>query len=243
MNETQTPEPKQASTITLDKKTILLLLALVASTVAIILLLIVGSIFLVIYVSNKYAEKPVNPAEVIQEIILPQDVPYLGNKDAKVTVVEYADFQCPFCKKFHDTIFKNIQKDFIDTNKIKFVYQDFPFLGEESFLAAEAAACAKEQGKYWEMHNRIYEAQAGENVGTYTADNLKKLAVGVGLKADEFNQCLDTHKTKIAIETTYDEAVGYTVEATPTVFINGRKLEGVPKYPTLKKLIEEELAK
>lgn len=239
-----TNETKPASTITLDKKTILVLLALIASTVAIILLLIICSIFLVIYVSNKYAAKNNAPAEdIIQEIVLPQDVPFLGNKEAKVTIVEYADFQCPFCKKFHDTIFKNLQKDFIDSNKIKFVYQDFPFLGEESFLAAEAAACAKDQGKYWEFHNRIYEVQAGENVGTYIPENLKKLAAGLGLNAEQFNQCLDSHKTKSLVETSYDSAVGYGVEATPTIFINGKKLEGLPKYPTVKKLIEEELGK
>jgi protein-disulfide isomerase len=113
----------------------------------------------------------------------------------------------------------------------------------KSFLAAEAAACAKDQGKYWEFHNRIYEVQAGENVGTYIPENLKKLAVGLGLNAEQFNQCLDSHKTKSLVETSYDSAVGYGVEATPTVFINGKKLEGLPKYPTVKKLIEEELGK
>ena len=93
----------------------------------------------------------------------PEGAPRLGDAGAKVTIVEFADFQCPFCGRFQQTVYPQIKSDYIDTGKAAFIYQDFSFLGEESTVAAEAAKCAGDQGKFWEYHDYLFTHQKGEN--------------------------------------------------------------------------------
>ncbi|MBI5139539.1 thioredoxin domain-containing protein [Candidatus Nomurabacteria bacterium] len=111
--------------------------------------------------------KSANPEDFIKltslevEKLIKDGAPVLGNTEAKVAVVEFADFQCPYCGKYFKEIFPEIKKQYIDTGKIKFIYTNFAFLGEESINAARGAKCAQEQNKFWEYHDYLYKNQKG----------------------------------------------------------------------------------
>ncbi len=184
-------------------------------------------------------QAPAVPQQV--DIKLPDTAPILGNKDAKVTIIEYADFQCPFCKKLYDTVFKQLKTEYIDTGKVKFSYQDYAFLGEESNFSAEAAKCAQDQGKFWEFHNYLYDNQGGENEGAFSLANMKKFGIAVGLNTKDFNTCVDSRIHKVDVESETQGANQYGVQATPTVFVNGKRFEGAQSYATFKQAIEEAL--
>ncbi len=166
-----------------------------------------------------------------------------GSDDAKVTVIEFADFQCPFCGEWQRTIFPKLKSEYIDTGKVKFIFWDLAFLGEESFKAAEAAVCAKDQGKFWEYHDELYNSQYGENQGAFSDPNLKKLAKDLQLDTDIFNKCFDARLYKSLIEESNSMSQQYGVTSTPTVMINGNPIEGVLPWENYKQIIETELAK
>ncbi len=181
------------------------------------------------------------PSVPVDVAALPDDDAVLGDPNAPVTIVEFSDFQCPFCGKFFDETFPQIKKKYIDTGKVKLVYRDFPLgIHEMAQTYAEAAECAHEQGKFWEMHDKIFGEQKN---GVATVDDLKKWARGFGVKEDQFNTCLDTKK--YAEEVTKDlkdgEAVG--VQGTPSFFINGKLVVGAVPFSVLEKEIEAALKK
>ena len=179
---------------------------------------------------------------------------YLGDPKAPVHFVEFGDFQCPFCGKFHKEAFSDLKKDYIATGKVKMTYIDLAFLGEESIKSAEAAQCAGDQGQYWKYYDFIYsylwdnyytQNKNGENAGVLAADHLKKFAKDLGLDAAKFNECFDSRKFKSKVEesqTVAQKVLGDQI-STPTSFVNGRIISGALPYAQLKKLIDEELAK
>jgi protein-disulfide isomerase len=122
------------------------------------------------------------------------DVPRLGDPNAPVTIVEYADFQCPFCEKVFQSVLPQIKTKYIASGKANFVFQDFAFLGPESTRAAEAAKCAGAQGKFWDYHDTLYQSQNGENQGAFADPKLKGFAKTLGLDITQFNTCLTTKK-------------------------------------------------
>ncbi|PIR79879.1 MAG: hypothetical protein COU25_03050 [Candidatus Levybacteria bacterium CG10_big_fil_rev_8_21_14_0_10_35_13] len=171
----------------------------------------------------------------------PGNLPVLGNKDAKVTIIEFADFQCPFCKRLFDETISQLKKEYVDTGKVKLYYRHFAFLGEESNWAAEASECANEQGKFWGFHDYLYTNQGGENVGAFSKDNLKTFAANLGLNTSQFNTCLDSGKysQKVLDDVTAGQTAGVT--GTPTLFINGTMLVGAEPYSNIKAQIEKAL--
>ncbi len=177
------------------------------------------------------------------DIVLPENKSQQGSTDAKVTVIEFADFQCPYCGEWQKEIYSKLKSEFIDTGKVKFAFWDFAFLGEESVKAAEAALCAKDQNKFWEFHDYLYLHQNGENQGTFSDINLKKFAGSIGLDQLMFNKCFDERTYKANIEESTNAGSSYGVSSTPTIFINGLKFEGVMPYENYKQIIESELAK
>lgn len=150
----------------------------------------------------------------------------IGNPKAKVTVVEFEDFQCPFCKRFHDETWETLKKEYIDTNKILFIHQDLAFLGPESEIAAQASHCASDQGKFWEFRDYLYGKQGGENSGVMSKENLKKYAKEMGLNSTEFDGCLDLGKYKDLVADTKEFAGKYGISGTPTFIINDQKISG-----------------
>ena len=173
----------------------------------------------------------------------PGRLPIKGNKDAKVTVIEFADFQCPFCQRWFTESEANLIKDYVDTGKVKFAYRHFAFLGQESNFAAEASECANDQDKFWEFHDYLYKNQKGENQGAFSKENLKGFAKTLGLNTSEFNSCLDSgkHTKAVTDDTQAGQAAG--VSGTPTAFVNGISIVGAQPYDSFKTLIDQELAK
>ncbi|KKW28858.1 MAG: DsbA oxidoreductase [Parcubacteria group bacterium GW2011_GWB1_52_7] len=159
-----------------------------------------------------------------------------------MTVVEFSDFQCPFCGRFYKNVEPRLLDEYVKTGKVRFVYRDFAFLGDESTWAAEAAECADEQGKFWEYHNYLFERQNGENQGAFSKVNLKSFAKAVGLEGSKFDQCFDGGKYTAEVEKDLADARALGVNATPTSFINGVKVTGAVPYESFKVSIEEALA-
>jgi protein-disulfide isomerase len=174
---------------------------------------------------------------------LPSDIPFLGNKDAQVTVVEFADYQCPFCGQFQKEIYPQLKKEYIDTGKIKYVYQNFPFLGQESQDAAEAAQCAGVQGKFWEYHDALFAHQNGENEGAFSLEKLATLGTTVGVNANDLLSCVKARTFAATIDKEMQGGVAAGVDSTPSIFINGYLLTGVRDYAEYKKFIDQGLAR
>lgn len=190
--------------------------------------------------TNVYSE--INEQSPI-DIKLPEILGSQGSEDSKVVVVEFADFQCPFCGEWQKEIYSKLKTEYIDSKKIKFVFWPIAFLGEESNKAAEAALCAKDQGKFWEYHDILYLNQSGENQGAFADYKLQSLADKIGIKQEDFITCFNSRIFKPHIEDLTNSSATYGVNSTPTVFINGQKLEGVQPWENYKLLIESELNK
>lgn len=178
----------------------------------------------------------------VVDIKLNSNVPYLGSGSAKVTVVEYADYQCPFCERFFNTVMPEIKSKYIDTGKIKFVYQDFAFLGPDSTSASEAAHCAADQGKFWQYHDYLFKNQGQENSGWASAENQKKIAANLGLNTSQFNQCLDGKKYEAQVNAETAAGKSYGVSGTPTVFVNGKAIVGAQPAASFTQAIDAALA-
>lgn len=164
--------------------------------------------------------------------------PLKGNPEAKVLMVEFSDFQCPYSKRFYKQIFPQIEKEYIATGKVKAVYRDYPLsIHTQAKGAAAAARCAARQSKFWEMRDKL------SNSDTLDNESIKEYAQEVGLNSAKFNECLDTPEVTAEVEKEISEAEKIGVESTPSLFINGRLIEGAYPFEVFKKIIEEELAK
>ncbi|MBI3032942.1 DsbA family protein [Candidatus Woesearchaeota archaeon] len=165
---------------------------------------------------------------------------FKGAKDAKITMIEWSDFQCPFCGKFYTDTLSQIQKDYIDTGKVKLVFKHFPLsFHENAQKAAESAECAGEQNKekFWAMHDKMFENQEA-----LTVVDLKKYAKELGLKEDKFNDCLGTSKyaQKVADDMQQGQKAG--ISGTPGFTINGVLISGAQPYENFKKVFEQILS-
>lgn len=172
------------------------------------------------------------------------DDPFMGKEKAEVTIVEFSDFQCPFCRTFWRDALPQIKKEYIDTGKVKFVYRDYPLsFHSAAKVSAEASECADEQGKYWEMHDKIFGEQSKQGTGTvtYGAVELKNWASQIGLDSTKFNQCLDSGKYKSEVEKDLADGSAYGVSGTPTLYINGKPIVGAQPFSTFKAVIDDEL--
>lgn len=179
---------------------------------------------------------------------LADDDPVLGNPEAPVTVVEFSDFQCPFCRRFYLSTLSEIKEKYVKTGKVKFIYRDFPLasIHEMAQTYAEAGECADEQGKFWPMHDKIFDEQDKRGAGTvsdYTASDVKLWARELGLDGAKFDQCLDSGKYATEVAKDFSDGEKAGVQGTPATFVNGRLLSGAVPFAQFKVMIEEELAK
>ena len=124
---------------------------------------------------------------------------------------------------------------------MRFVFRQFAFIGEESSWAAEATECANEQSRFWDYYDKLFEEQAGENVGAFSQENLKRFAADLELDTEKFNQCLDSgqYREKVRQETIQGQQEG--VRGTPTLFVNGRLIENGADYRALRTAVEAAL--
>lgn len=193
--------------------------------------------------SSQVAKPDQETAQPKLELDIPKELSFLGSNDAKVTIVEFADFQCPFCGEWQKNVFPKLKAEYIDTGKVRFAYWDFPFLGQESVMAATAARCAKEQNKFWEFHDALFAAQKGENQGAFNLTSLNRIATNLKLDQKTFEACLHDKNYKQTINDIFDKANGVGISSTPTIVINGYKFEGVMPWGKYKQIIDAELGK
>lgn len=160
--------------------------------------------------------------------------PAKGPKDAPITIVEFSDFQCPYCSRVMPTL-KQIEDRYGE--RVRLVFRDFPLpIHPLAPKAAEAAACAEEQGRFWEMHDKLFANQGGLQVA-----DLKQRALELGLDADQFNQCLDSGKHEGNWKKDVAEGTRYGVSGTPAFFVNGRLVSGARPLEDFTRVIDEEL--
>lgn len=181
-----------------------------------------------------YIPKPRRPTFPVEV----GNAPMTGSKDAKVTIVEFSDFQCPFCAKGAD-ILKSIKKKYGD--KVKVAFKNFPLpFHNHAEKAAVAGLCANEQGSnlFWKMHDEMFAHQ-----DELDAEGLKKLAKKAGVKMDNFEKCLGENKYLAQVKADMEEGKNVKVKSTPTFFINGQLINGAQPFEVFSEIIDEELAR
>ena len=180
--------------------------------------------------------KPSAPSADISSLI--DDDAVEGDANAPVTIIEWSDYECPFCARFYSQTLGQIRSNYIETGKVKLVYRDFPLsFHANAQKAAEAAECAGEQDKYYEMHNKLFEEGVDGGVTSF-----KQYAKDIGLDTSKFNDCLDsgTMAQEIAKDFQDGQAVGIT--GTPGFIINGKLVSGAQPYSVFEQVIEAALA-
>jgi len=196
------------------------------------------------------AQAPSQPStpSVIQVSI--DDDPFKGNPDAPVTVVEFSDFQCPFCSRFYTQTLPALQENYIDTGKIKLVYRDFPLdnLHPNARPAHIAAECADEQGKFWEYHDILFENQGQWNrlSSVDLSAQLNQYATSMELESASFDSCLSSKSMADEVNADYLQAAQYGASGTPTFFIGNEKdgfikLVGAQPYAAFQAAIDAQL--
>ena len=170
-----------------------------------------------------------------QQVAIAADDPADGPASAPVTIVEFSDFQCPFCLRVMPTL-KRVRQTYGD--KVRIVWKDFPLtqIHPQAFKAAEAGNCAREQGKFWQYHDQLFSNQQA-----LQPEYLKKYAADAGLDAAKFNACLDTAKYSDRVQEQMGVGTGLGVGSTPSMYINGRLVSGAQPYETFVAVIDEEL--
>jgi len=153
------------------------------------------------------------------EKLIKNGSPILGNSDAPITIVEWGDYQCTYCYKFHQNTLEIINEEFIKTGKVKVIFIDFPLNGFDSKLASEASYCAQDQGKYWEYHDELYKNWAGERTGWITRESLSKFAESLNLSSIQFNKCLDDRKYEEKVNSMYEFGNQIGIDATPSFLV------------------------
>ncbi|MBP1701973.1 MAG: oxidoreductase family protein [Chloroflexi bacterium] len=165
------------------------------------------------------------------------DDPTLGSANAPITVIEFSDFQCPYCQKWEQEVYGQLLQDYGD--KIRFVYRDFPLtsIHPQAQPAAEAAECANEQGAFWKYHDKLFGMESPLGADTYV-----KYASELGLDMTKFQQCLTDHRYQAEVTADLEYATNLGINSTPTFFINGIPVVGAQPYSVFKYVIDKELA-
>ena len=167
----------------------------------------------------------------------------MGDPNAPVKLIEFADFQCPFCQRFAHDVEPQVFDEFVKNGTASFQYVSFAFLGEESRRAAEAAECAADQGRFWDYHDLLFLRQGKENSGVFSASNLKAFAAELkthfpDFDTGKFNQCLDSGAKRAAIEQQTKQAADAGVQSTPSFVINGAALSGVQPIEVFRQAVQ-----
>lgn len=184
------------------------------------------------------AEAPVATAapQYVRYDIPTEGFPSLGPSDAPITLVEFGDFQCPFCRQWEQQTYQPLLAAY--PGKIRVVFRDFPLtsIHPNAMPAAEAAQCAKEQNAFWPYHDKLFSS---ENLGD---DIYKQYAQDLGLDMTRFEDCVTNHKYAQAIQDDSDFATNLGINSTPTFFINGLAVVGAQPLSVFKQVIDKELA-
>jgi protein-disulfide isomerase len=215
--------------------------SLVTSRVAIIAV-IVAAIFVVAILIAANARS--SGGVVIPE---PRTYPFtegttMGMEDAPVQMVEFSDFQCPFCREFHQESLPRIIETYIETGKVQFIYRNYAILGPHSFRAAKGSLCAAEQDSFWVYHDYLFANQNEGDPTAFTNERLEAFAGKAGLDVNRFRACLIDDRTHSQIENDYLIAQNAGANSTPSFLINGNLIRGAQSYEVFIAAIESALA-
>ncbi len=166
----------------------------------------------------------------------------IGSEDAPVVVREFADYQCPACATFSETA-KKLRAEYVEPGLVRFVLFDFPITSQHpnALAAAQAARCAGDQGKYWEMHDQLFEHQAEWSGATDPGQHFTRYAETIGIDAADLRRCVQSGVKLEAIQQSFGFAQAFGVRSTPTVVVGDVRLPGVSGYSELRSLIEQRL--
>jgi protein-disulfide isomerase len=168
------------------------------------------------------------------------DNAFRGPADAPVVMVEFSDYQCPYCLRFYEETLPQILQKY--PNQVKFVYRDFVIFGEDSVRAAMATRCAGEQGKFWEMQAAIFDSRKASDAPPLSQETLVGYAGTLGLDTASFTECLSSGRYSDAVTNDYQAAVNYGFTGTPGFLINGRVVMGAQPFQVFDQVIQQELA-
>jgi len=177
-----------------------------------------------------------------QEIQTSDSEPVKGDANAPVTIIEYSDFQCPFCQRFSQETLPKIQTEYIDKGLVKLVFRDFPLSSIHPYAqkASEAAQCAFEQGKFWEYHDALFQDfSSWQKDGT---DQFKVMAKNLDLDEVQFDDCIDSGKYSEEVQKDFQLGAEAGVTGTPAFFVNGVKVSGAQPFSAFKQIIEGQLS-
>lgn len=216
---------------------------ILAIFVAVTFALALANIYSFIGINNKLdaitgkiteINQPKQPEAPSRVQVSADDDPRIGPQNTAVTVIEFSDYQCPYCGRA-ETAIKQIISNY--GNSVKFVYRDFP-LSFHQFAqkAAEASECADEQGKFWQYHDKLFDNQQALDT-----PDLKQYAKDIGLDSIKFNECLDNSRMAPEVRKDIEDGQMYGVTGTPTFFINGIELVGAQPYSAFEQIINQEL--
>jgi protein-disulfide isomerase len=191
------------------------------------------------YLQNQTEDKQ---EKITTQMIMQNGSPLMGNPDAKITIVEWGDYQCTYCYKFSQSSQDTLIEEYVNTGKANFVFRDFPLNGPDSVLAAEASYCAGDQGRYWEYHDEAYKNWAGEKTGWVNRASLEQFAKTTSLDVDQFNKCLDDKKYNQKVLDNEKFGMNMGIRATPSflIFTNEKimKIEGNQPLSVFRQVID-----
>ena len=218
----------------------------IAGAIIIAGVIIAGAILLRGNIIPTTAVLPTKPTPFNVNLKVNADDRVLGSAQAKVAIIMYEDFQCPFCGKSFNESEINIINTYVKNGDVQFVFRDWAFLGPESTQAALAARCAGDQGKFWEYHSYLFTHQNGENKGAFSDANLKSFAKTLGLNIASFNSCFDSNKYIKAIADSRTKGAAAGVTGTPKGFIlkDGKTVDiinGAEPFASIKQKIDNAL--
>jgi len=182
-------------------------------------------------------KKPAQPSGSADNLVPVKDSEHIrGDKNAKVTLIEYSDFECPYCAR-HNTTVEQILEEY--KGQVRLVFRHFPLsFHAEAQKASEAVECAGDQGKFWEMHDAVFEANTKKQM---SVEQWKKVAKDLGLDASAFDSCLDTGKYATKVKTDLAEGQAAGVKGTPATFVNGEMVSGAVPFDRFKTTIDKYL--
>ena len=183
------------------------------------------------------------------DVLVKNGSPILGSVDAPITLIEFGDYQCTYCKRHFDQTHNLIMKNYVETNKVKILFKDLIVTpGKDSMHAAHATHCAKDQGMFWKYHYMLYNNWEGENTGWVTTDNLNKFAQKIDMNMNEFSKCMSENKWMELITASKNDANTLGITGTPSFFLIGpenelEKIHGAQPYDVFKQFFDLHLKK
>lgn len=214
-------------------------------TIGVIIAIIIVSVILITSINSTTN----NNQSTLFSIDTTGGSPILGSESAQITIIEFGDYQCPFCQKWNQNTKPLIEKNYIATGMVKLVYVDFPIIGSDSIKAHAGSYCADEQDLYWQYHDFLYSNQGHENNGWTNQNNLKNLVSGINkLDVDSFSKCLDSGKYENRVKENKNIAIKSGATSTPYFIViepdgNRIPISGAQPYSVFQETIDQILAR